>query len=137
MLTVDSVDIIEPQLVVFVRGTARWLDPTFPPHGRRGLNERAQWTDDAEIETKMQRVTEFDMYQRGVEIIRLYRTDPPEGPCPGSIRVIAAGLPEGCVLELRWEFVASEHDVRGTSAELTVGGLNHGECLTDFRRWFG
>ena len=132
--TVESLDAIEPQLVAFVRGTARWLDPGFPQRGRRGSAERGQWTDDDQVQTLVQQVEEL-VDGRGIRIIRLYRVATPGGPHEGAIRVVAIGL-ANAELELRWNFVASEADVRGTSAELTVDGAREDECVADFRAWF-
>jgi hypothetical protein len=135
--TVDSLDMIEPELATFVRGAARWLDPWFPQHGRRGPNERGGWTDDNQVETVMQQVEDFDREGRGLRIIRLYRIVTPGGPHEGAIRVIAVGLANGAQLALRWNFIASDQDVRGTSAEMTVEGPHRKECVADFHEWFG
>jgi hypothetical protein len=134
--TVESIDVVEPQLTAFVRGTARWLDPFFPQHGTRGPNERGGWTGDDGIETQMQQVEELDAEGRGIRVIRLYRVTPPGGPFEGAARIVAVGLSEGVELELRWNFVASDTEVRGTSAELTVDGSGKEECVADFRQWF-
>jgi hypothetical protein len=134
--TTENVDSIEPELVTFVRGTARWLDPTFPQHGTRGPKQRGAWTGDDGIETQMQQVEELDGDGRGLRIVRLYRVTTPGGPFEGAIRIVAAGFRLGVELELRWNFVASDTYVRGTSAELTVAGPHMQECVTDFRRWF-
>ncbi|HEU4729934.1 MAG TPA: hypothetical protein VFT22_18685 [Kofleriaceae bacterium] len=152
-VTVETLDAIEPQLVAFVRGAARWLDPWFPQRGRRGPAERGGWTEGdgeggGEVAITMQQVEELQG-GRGVRIIRLSRA--PASPAslaspasPGSggahegaIRVLAVGLADHARLELRWNFAASEHGLRGTSAELTVDGARREECVADFRCWFG
>jgi hypothetical protein len=133
---VESVDAIEPMFCTFVRGTARWLDPFFPQRGSRSAPARGGWTGDDAVETQMQEVDEVDPDGRGLRLIRLYRMTPPGGPFEGALRVAAVGLPDGFELELRWNFVASDTEVRGTSAELTVEGRRKEECLADFRRWF-
>jgi hypothetical protein len=169
-VTIETLDAIEPQLLAFFRGTARWLDPWFPQRGRRGSAERGGWTEgeprgegdgegdgegeprgdaDGEGEPKgdgavavavtMQQVEEL-LDGRGVRIIRLSRarrSPTSSGSHDGAIRLQAVGLPDNAQLELRWNFDASEHALRGTSAELTVDGLHHEECVADFRRWFG
>lgn len=134
---VESIDAIEPELVAFVRGTARWLDPSFPQRGRRGPNERGGWTDDNQVETLMQQVEVFDAAGRGLRIIRLYRVVTPGDPHEGAIRVIAVGLANDAKLELRWNLIASHLEVRGTSAELTVEGPHQDQCVADFHEWFG
>lgn len=115
--TVASVEAFEPLLVAFVRGTARWLDPWFPQRGRRG---------EPAIVDHAQHVEELDFDRRGVLLIRQ----------DGALRIVAVGL-EGAVIELRWNFVASATDVRGTSAELTAGGPHCESCVADFETWFG
>lgn len=150
--TVESVDAIQPQLVpvddrliprdsgpgrvTFVRGAARWLDAWFPQQGNRGPKERGGWTGEDGIETQMQQVGVLAPEGRGLRIIRVYRLTPPGGPLEGAVRVVAVGLPAGVELELRWNFIASETEVRGTSAELTVEGSCKEECVADFRQWF-
>jgi len=134
--SVATVDDIEPELVGFVRTAVRWLDPRFPQTGRRGSRERGAWTDDQQVETEMVQVEELAKDGRGLRIIRLYRITPPDGPYEGAIRIIALGVANNARLELRWNFVASETEVRGTSAELTVEGTRHVECVEDFRSWF-
>lgn len=54
----------------------------------------------------------------------------------GAIRIIAVGAANDARLELRWNFVASLTEVRGTTAELTVDGARHSDCVADFRRCF-
>jgi hypothetical protein len=134
--TVARVDGIVPQLVAFVRGTARWLDPDFPQRGRRGDAVDGSWTDDEGVETVMQQVEELYLDERGLRIIRLRRLQPPEGPHEGAVRVIAVGLGDGAKLELRWNFLASDTEVRGTSAALIVDGARRVHCVADFQRWF-
>ncbi len=134
--TVASVDEIEPELIGFVRTAVRWLDPRFPQSGGRRPGERGGWTDDQQVETEFVQVEELARDGRGLRIIRLYRITSPGGPYDGAIRIIALGAANGARLELRWNFVASEAEVRGTSAELTVDGARHVECVADFRSWF-
>jgi hypothetical protein len=134
--SVATVDEIEPELVAFVRTAVRWLDPRFPQTGRRGPREGGGWTDDQQVETVIQQVEELARDGRGLRIIRLYRIAPPGEPYDGAIRIIALGAANDARLELRWNFVASETEVRGTSAELTVDGARHVECVEDFRSWF-
>ena len=115
--TVESALALEPLLVAFVRGTARWLDPWFPQRGRRGPPA---------IVDDVPHVDELDFEGRGV---RLIRED-------GALRIIAVGLVDA-TLELRWSFAASGGKVRGTSAELVVTGPHHEQCVADFEQWFG
>jgi len=134
--TVSRVDDIEPELRDFVRTSVRWLDPSFPHTGRRGQGQRGGWTDDDQVETEMTQFEELDHEGRGLRIIRLYKMSPPEGPFEGAVRVIALGAANGAKLELRWNFLASDLEVRGTSAELTVEGERRDEVVHDFQRWF-
>lgn len=134
--SVASVDEIEPELVAFVRTLVRWLDPRFPETGRREPPVGGGWTDDQQIETQFQQVEELARDGRGLRILRLYRMTPPGGPFEGAIRIVALGAANDARLELRWNFVASEFEVRGTSAELTVEGAGQVECADDFRSWF-
>jgi hypothetical protein len=115
--TVDSVEAIEPLLVAFVRGTARWIDPWFPQRGRRGPPT---------IVDNVPQSEELDFEGRGV---RLIRED-------GALRIVAVGLVDA-TLELRWSFAASGGEVRGTSVDLVVTGLHHEQCVADFECWFG
>jgi len=134
--TVATVDEIEPELVGFVRSAVRWLDPAFPQKGRRGDRVKGGWTDEQQVETEMTQVEELTPDGRGLRIIRLYRMTPPGGPFEGAIRVIAVGAANQAKLEVRWNFIASEAEVRGTSAELTVDGTRQFECVEDFKSWF-
>ena len=133
---VASVDEIEPELVGFVRSAVRWLDPRFPQKGRRGQAVGGGWTDDDQVETAFKQVEELADDGRGLRIIRLYRIAPLDEPCEGAIRIIVLGAANDARLELRWNFLATETEVRGTSAELTVEGARHVECVEDFRSWF-
>jgi len=134
--SVASVDEVEPELLGFVRTAVRWLDPRFPQKGRRGSPVGGGWTDDQQVETVVREVEELAPDGRGLRIIRLYRMTPPGGPYEGAIRIIAVGAANDARLELRWNFVASETEVRGTSVELTVDGARHVECVADFHSWF-
>lgn len=134
--SVANVDDIEPEFVGFVRTAVRWLDPRFPQTGQRGQGVHGSWTDDEQVETEVVQFEELAKDGRGVRIMRLYRLTPPDGPYEGSVRVIAVGVADGARLELRWNFIASESEVRGTSAELTVHGARQFECIEDFRSWF-
>lgn len=134
--TVPNVDEIEPELVEFVRRVVRWLDPDFPETGERGTRVRGDWLDDQQIQTEFVQVQELAPDGRGLRILRLYRVTPPGGPYEGAVRVVAEGLATGARLELRWNFVASHLDVRGTSAELTVDGPGHLEVVEAFRGRF-
>lgn len=134
--SVPTVDAIEPELIGFVRTAVRWLDPGFPQKGRRTAAVKGGWTDDEQVETEMTQVEELTHDGRGLRIIRLYRMAPPEGPFEGAIRIIVVGAANDARLELRWNFVASETEVRGTSAELTVEGSRQYDCIEDFRSWF-
>ena len=134
--SVASVDEIEPELIAFVRTAVRWLDPHFPQSGDRGPRQRGGWTDDQQVETEFVQVEEVTGDGRGLRILRLYRISPPGEPYHGAIRVVALGAANGARLELRWNFDASETEVRGTSAELTVDGELHAECVASFRSWF-
>lgn len=133
---VATVEEIEPELRGFVRNAVRWLDPRFPQRGRRSDPVEGGWTDDQQVETVMQQVEELTADGRGLRIIRLYRIAPPPEPYEGAIRIIVVGAANDARLELRWNFVASELEVRGTSAELTVDGPRHVECVADFLSWF-
>lgn len=134
--TVATVDEIEPDLVGFVRSAVRWLDPGFPQKGKRGPRQKGGWTDDAQVETEFVYVEELAPDGRGLHMFRLYRMTPSGGPWEGAVRVIVVGAANGAKLELRWNFLASESQVRGTSAELTVEGPRHTECVADFQSWF-
>ena len=134
--TVPSVDAIEPELVGFVRSAVRWLDPGFPQKGVRGQGVKGGWTDDEKVETEFTQVEELSADGRGIRIIRVYRMSPPTPPWEGAIRVIAVGVANGARLEVRWNFVADESEIRGRSAELTVEGPRHTECVADFQSWF-
>jgi hypothetical protein len=134
--TVATLDAIEHQLVAFVRGTARWLDPDFPQRGRRGDAVDGSWTDDENVETVMQQVEELYLDGRGLRIIRLHRQQTPDGPHEGAVRVVAVGLADDAKLEVRWNFLASDTELRGTSAALMVDGARQVHCVADFQRWF-
>jgi hypothetical protein len=134
--SVATVDEIEPELVGFVRTAVRWLDPRFPQTGRRGPREGGNWTDDQQVETVMVQVEELAQDGRGLRIIRLYRVAPPGEASEGALRIIALGVANDARLELRWNFLASVTEVRGTSVELTVEGARHVECIADFHSWF-
>jgi hypothetical protein len=132
-LAIESLDALEPQLVAFVRSSARWLDARFPQAGRRGPNEGGGWTEDSGAAVTVMQTEEL-AEGRGVRIIRLLRA---LGDArTGAIRIIAVGLAPPAQLELRWDFDAAEDGLRGTSAELTAEGAHHEECLADFHRWF-
>lgn len=66
----------------------------------------------------------------------MYRIPSDDQPFEGAVRVIALGAANDARLELRWNFLATDIEVRGTSAELTVDGAGHGECVESFRSWF-
>jgi hypothetical protein len=133
---VPTVDAIEPELVGFVRSAIRWLDPNFPQKGTRGEKVRGDWKDDQEVETEFTQVEELSNDGRGIRIIRVYRMTPPAPPWEGAVRVIVLGAAAGARLELRWNFIATESEIRGTSAELTVEGPRQFECIADFQSWF-
>ena len=135
--TVANLDSVEPELAMFVRGSARWLDPTFPRQGTRGPKERGQWTDEDQVPTYMQLVKEYAADGRGLEFIRTVSTKVPGEPHEGAHRVVAVGLGEGVKLELWWSIVISANEVRGKNIELIVAGANSYECIADFRAWFG
>ena len=84
----------------------------------------------------MEQVEELYLDGGGVRIIRLYRLETPDGPHEGAVRVVAVGLANGARLEVRWNFVASDTDVRGTSTALMVDGVRRVQCVADFQRWF-
>ncbi len=69
-------------------------------------------------------------------LLRLYRMTPIDGPYEGAIRIIAVGVANEARLELRWNFVASDTEVRGTSALLIVEGARETDCIADFVNWF-
>lgn len=133
---VANVDEVEGELLGFVRNAVRWLDPRFPQKGRRGQGVRGAWTDAEQAETEMTQVEELTPDGRGVRIIRLVRVVTEGEPSDGAIRVIAVGVANDARLELRWNFITSETEVRGTSAELTVDGPRSTECVADFLSWF-
>jgi hypothetical protein len=145
-LAVETLDAIEPQLLAFLRGTARWLDPGFPQHGTRGPAQRGGWSENQaadQVGNEVANAVDVDMQQvdelldgRGVRIIRLHRAPTSEGAHEGAIRLQVVGLAHS-QLELRWNFAASAEGLRGTSAELTLEGVQHEACVADFRRWFG
>lgn len=133
---VPNVDAIEPDLVAFVRSAVNWLDPGFPRKGQRGPRQAGGWTDDNQVETEFVQVEELAPDGRGLRIIRVYSLARPGEPYEGAVRVIAVGAADNAKLELRWNFLADEHEVRGTSAELTVEGPRYQECVADFQSWF-
>ena len=61
---------------------------------------------------------------------------PIDGPYEGAIRIVAVGVANEARLELRWIFLASDTEVRGTSALLIVEGARESECIADFVSWF-
>ena len=134
--TVPTVDTVEPELVGFVRSAVRWLDPSFPQKGIRGERVRGDWKDDQGVETEFTQAEELTSDGRGIRIIRVYRMTPPAPPWEGAIRVIAVGATNGARLEVRWNFIATESEIRGVSAELTVEGPRQFECIADFKSWF-
>ena len=133
--TVANVDEIEPDLRGFVRSAVRWLDPGFPQKGVRGPGQHGSWTDD-QAATEFTQFDELSRDGRGLRIIRLYKTAPPGEPFEGAVRIIVVGAANGARLELRWNFLATENEVRGTSAELTVEGERQYDCIQDFQAWF-
>jgi hypothetical protein len=133
----ETVDVVEPEFVSFVRRAARRLDPSFPQSGQLGPTERGQWTDDDQVVTLMQQVEEFDDDGRGIRTIRLVRTGVPGGPHDGAVRVIAVGLANDAALEVRWNITISATEVRGKSAQLKVDGARKDVCIAEFREWFG
>jgi hypothetical protein len=155
---VPTVDDVEPEFIGFVRSWVLWLDPGFPQTGRRGsyskggirneslkdggwedgLRVRGSWIDDHKVKTEFVQAEEITPDDRGLRILRLYRITPqlPHGPYEGAIRVYTLGAANGARLELRWNFIASENEVRGISAQLTVEGAGHSGCVADFRRLF-
>lgn len=134
--TVPTVDAIEPELVGFVRSAVRWLDPSFPQKGVRDKGVKGGWTDDEKVESEFTQFEELSSDGRGIRIIRVYRMTPPAPPWEGAIRVIAVGAANGAKLEVRWNFIADENQIRGTRADLTVEGPRHTECVADFQSWF-
>ena len=134
--TVPNVDAIEPELVGFVRSAVRWLDPGFPQKGIRDKGVKGGWTDDEQVPSEFTQFEELSSDGRGIRIIRVYRMTPPAPPWEGALRVIAVGAANGARLEVRWNFIADENEVRGTSAHLTVEGPRHTECVADFQSWF-
>ena len=46
------------------------------------------------------------------------------------------GVANDARLELRWNYIATENDVRGTSALLIVEGERQSECIADFVSYF-
>lgn len=135
--TVETIDAVEPELVTFVRASARSLDPSFPQSGTRGPKARGQWKDDDQVPTLMQQVEELDTQGRGIRMIRTVTTRTPGEPHEGAVRVIAVGLPNGARLEIWWDIILSATEVRGTSIELTVAGEGKQKCIADFHDWFG
>ena len=133
---VPTCDAIEPELVSFVRSAVRWLDPGFPQKGIRGERVRGGWKDDQQVETEFTQVEELTSDGRGIRILRVYRMTEPGPPWEGAVRVVVVGAANGAKLELRWNFIATESEVRGTSAELTVEGPRQFECIADFKSWF-
>jgi hypothetical protein len=113
------------------------LDPSFPQSGDRGPKERGQWTNDDQTITYMQQVEELDGDKRGIRTIRLLRHRLPGEPNEGALRVIAVGLANDAVLEVRWNIIVSATEVRGQDAELKVDGANKDKCIADFRECFG
>lgn len=134
--TVPNVDAIEPELVGFVRSAVRWLDPGFPQKGIRDKGVKGGWTDDEQVPSEFTQFEELSSDGRGIRIIRVYRMTPPAPPWEGALRVIAVGAANGARLEVRWNFIADENQIRGTTAELTVEGPRHTECVADFQSWF-
>lgn len=134
--TVPTVDTVEPELVGFVRSAVRWLDPSFPQKGIRNQGVKGGWTDDEKVPTEFTQFEELSTDGRGIRIIRLYRMTPPAPPWEGAIRVIAVGVANGARLEVRWNFIADESEIRGRNAELTVEGPRYTECVADFQSWF-
>jgi hypothetical protein len=135
--TVETVDSVEPELAQYVRRSALLLDPSFPQSGDRGPKERGQWTNDDQTITYMQQVEELDGDKRGIRTIRLLRHRLPGEPNEGALRVIAVGLANDAVLEVRWNIIVSATEVRGQDAELKVDGANKDKCIADFRECFG
>jgi hypothetical protein len=133
---IETVDDVEPELVALVRRSVRWLDPSFPETGERGDNEGGQWTNDDGTVTQMQQVEEFDRSGRGIRTIRLLFDATGNDPQQCAVRVIAVGLPNDAVLEVRWNITVSTTEVRGNSAELTVRGANDEKCIREFGDWF-
>jgi hypothetical protein len=134
--TIANVDDIEGELVGFVRTAVRWLDPRFPQTGHRGERGRGGWTGDDQVETEMTQLEELAHDGRGIRIIRLHRDVLIDDGYEGAIRVIAVGVANDQRLEVRWNFLATENEVRGKSALLIVEGERQSECIADFVSWF-
>lgn len=134
--TIWSLDDIEPELLTFIRGTARWLDPFYPQRGARGAGQRGQWTQADGAKVSMMLVEEFAADGRGIRITRLLIVPAREGGVYGAtIRLEAIGLVDA-KLVLQCDFAADEQALRGTLAALTVQGPHDEACLADFRMWF-
>jgi hypothetical protein len=136
---VESLDHVEQELVMFLRTSARWLDPTFPQSGERGTGQRGQFTGSDGLETLFIEVDEFDADGRGVRMTRyLYLGSVPdseEGENKGAFTAEAIGL-TAATFTLRWEFITSAAEVRGAFAALFVSGAAKEQCIADFRDWF-
>jgi hypothetical protein len=133
---IASLDDIEPELLLFMRGTARWMDPWFPQRGLRGDPQRGEWTQDDGIKVYMRLCDEL-VDGKGIRMIRFYYA--PVGSDDVhvvAIRLQVVGLVDA-ELELRCNFDADVNSLRGTSAVLSVAGVGHEQCLADFHRWFG
>ena len=133
---VSRVADIEPELIEFVRTAVRWLDPSFPQSGLRSGWVGGGWTDEEKVETEFVQAEELAPDGRGLRIVRVYRIAPDDQPFEGAVRVVALGAANGAHLELRWNFLADENQVRGTTTDLTVDGAGHLACVADFRSWF-
>lgn len=134
---IANADEIEPELVGFVRNAVRWIDPKFPQKGQRGQGVRGSYTDPTtEVETEMTQVEELAPDGRGIRIIRMIKIVTEGDPIEGVVRVVAVGVANGGQLELRWNFTATEWELRGGSAQLTVEGPRQEECIADFLSWF-
>ena len=134
---VETLDQVEPDLMTFVRASARRLDSTFPMSGERGTGQRGQWTDDDGVKNFFTQVEEFDSQGRGIRVVRLMFVGEPAGePHPGAITIAAIGLANDAKLTLRWDFITSGEHIRGTSAALFVAGTAKEDCIADFRDLF-
>ncbi|HUS29115.1 MAG TPA: hypothetical protein VMZ53_11410 [Kofleriaceae bacterium] len=134
---VSSADEVEPELVAFVRSSARWIDPTFPQSGDRALGQKGQYTNDEGIECYFTQVEEYDSDGRGVRIVRYMRVLTPLGPHDTSMTVTAIGLANNASLAVRWDFITTEQNLRGKSAAIFISGARKDQCIADFREWFG
>jgi hypothetical protein len=89
------------------------------------------------VQTLFTQVEEFDAHSRGIRVVRYVDLGQIEGdPYKCAMTVAAIKLANAAPLSLRWDFITSSEEVRGTSCALFVSGAGKEQCIAEFREVF-